>query len=73
MSWMRSVFSSMVSEVGWDSDTGELLVKWAKSGRVSAYAGFDEAKALELSNAPSVGQMVNTEIKNSGAPHRYVS
>ena len=72
MSWMRPVFSSMVSEVGWDSDTSELLVTWAKSGRTSAYSGFDEGKAMELANAPSVGQMVNAEIKSSGKPHRYV-
>jgi KTSC domain len=72
VSWNKPVYSSMVSEVGWDSETNELLVKWAKSGKISAYAGFDEAKAIELSNAPSVGQMVITEIKNSGNPHRYV-
>mgnify|MGYP001605570549 FL=1 len=72
MSWMKPVYSSMVSSVGWDDSTEELLVKWAKSGKTSAYGGFDEAKAFELANAPSVGQMVITEIKNSGAPHRYV-
>ena len=72
MSWMRPVFSTMVSEVGWDSDTNEILVVWAKGGKTSAYAGFDEAKAIELSNAPSVGQMIIGEIKNSGKPHRYV-
>ncbi len=72
MSWMRPVYSSMVSEVGWDDSTNELLVRWAKSGKTSAYAGFDEAKAYELANAPSVGQMVLTEIKVSGKPHRYV-
>jgi hypothetical protein len=71
MSWTRDVYSSMVSSVGWDSDTNEILVRWAKSGKVSAYGGFDEAKALELANAPSVGQMVITEIKTGGS-HRYV-
>jgi len=72
MTWMKPVYSSMVSEVGWDDATAELLVKWANSGKVSAYGGFDEAKAYELASAPSVGQMVITEIKNSGARHRYV-
>jgi len=72
MTWMKDVYSSMVSRVGWDDSTNELLVVWAKSGKTSAYAGFDEAKAYELANAPSVGQMVITEIKNSGARHRYV-
>ncbi len=72
MSWSKPVFSTMVSEVGWDDETNELLVTWAKSGKTSAYSGFDEAKAIELSNAPSVGQMIISEIKTSGAPHRYV-
>jgi hypothetical protein len=62
----------MVSRVGWDSETQEVLVTWAKSGKTSAYAGFDEATAVALSVAPSVGQMVITEIKSSGKPHRYV-
>jgi hypothetical protein len=72
MSWTKDVFSTMVSSVGWDDSTNELIITWAKSGKTSAYAGFDEAKALELANAPSVGQMINTEIKSSGKPHRYV-
>lgn len=73
MSWNKDVYSTMVSQVGWDDSTGEILVKWAKSGKVSAYTGFDEAKAIELSVAPSVGQMVITEIKPSAAGHRYMS
>lgn len=72
MSWMKPVLSSMVSQVGWDDATGELLVKWSKSGKVSAYTGFDEAKAFELANAPSVGQMTITEIKPHAAGHRYI-
>jgi hypothetical protein len=71
MSWTKDVYSSMVSHVGWDSETNELLVTWAKSGKTSAYGGFDEGKAVELSTAPSAGQMVITEIKSSGKPHRY--
>ena len=72
MTWMKDVYSSMVSRVGWDDSTNELLVVWAKSGKTSAYAGFDEAKAYELANAPSVGQMVITEIKPQAASHRYI-
>lgn len=63
MSWQQSVFSSNVSEVGYDSDAQELLVTWAKSGKVSAYQGVPEDVALKLANAPSVGQMLNAEIK----------
>lgn len=69
-SWLVPVYSSMVSEVGYDADSGELLVKW-KGGKTSAYSGVSEAMALELSQAPSVGQMINSHIKNQ-YPHRYV-
>jgi hypothetical protein len=62
MTWQQSVFSSTVSEVGYDSDSGELLVTW-KSGKISVYQGVPEAKALEGANAPSVGEWVNDEIK----------
>jgi len=69
MSWSQSVFSSVVSEVGYDSDSGELLVTWSKSGKVSAYQGVPEDVAQRLANAPSVGQMINDEIK----PYYYHS
>jgi hypothetical protein len=71
MSWTRNVYSSMVSEVGYDTDSNELLVTWAKGGKTSAYAGVPEEKALELANAPSVGQMIISEIKPFYS-HRYV-
>lgn len=70
MSWNKSVFSSNVVSVGWDSETSDLLVEW-KSGKRSAYAGVTEETALALSTAPSVGQMLNMEIKPN-YPHRYV-
>lgn len=63
MSWSQAVYSSNVSEVGYDPDTGELLVTWSKSGKVSAYQGVPEDVALKLANAPSVGQMLDAEIK----------
>jgi hypothetical protein len=71
MSWSQSVFSTSVSEVGYDSESGELMVTWAKSGKVSAYQGVPEDVALRLANAPSVGQMINDEIKpNYGHSYR---
>lgn len=63
MSWTKSVFSSMVTEVGYDEEKAELYVTWKKSGKTSVYAGVPEGVAFDLSNAPSVGQMVITEIK----------
>lgn len=63
MPWSKNVFSTMVSAVGYDEEKSELYVTWAKSGKTSVYAGVPEGVALDLSNAPSVGQMVNMEIK----------
>lgn len=70
MSWSQNVFSTMVSEIGYDSDANELLVTW-RNGKRSAYSGVPEEKATEIANAPSVGQAINQEIKNQ-YPHRYV-
>lgn len=72
MSWMKPVFSSMVSEVGYDPDTNELLVKWAKSGKTSGYAGVPEDIANDLAQGriASVGQFLISDIKNQYA-HRY--
>jgi len=72
MSWTKSVFSSMISEVGWDDETEELLVTFAKKGKTAAYKGFDEGKAEQLSKAPSVGSMFLDEIKPFASEWRYV-
>ena len=71
MSWSRSVFSSMVSEVGYDSDAKEMLVTWVKSRRTTAYEGVPEDVADACSRAPSVGQYINTQIKGF-YPFHYV-
>ena len=69
MPWSQHVFSSMVSTVAYDEGTKELMVTWAK-GKRSIYSGVPEELAVQLANAPSVGQMINTEIKPYYA-HRY--
>lgn len=69
MTWNKSVFSGMVKRVGYDTETKELLVTW-NTGRVSAYQGVDEAKAWEVSNAASIGEIINNEIKPN-YEHRY--
>ena len=71
MSWNQAVFSSMISEVCYDTDSNELLVTFAKNGKRAAYQGVPEEKANELANAPSVGQMFLSEIRDS-YPFRYV-
>lgn len=68
MSWQVPVFSSNVSEVGYDE--GDLIIVW-HSGKVSAYSGVPEEVAYELSKTASVGQMLNSEIKPN-YKHRYI-
>lgn len=69
--WSRPVLSSMVQEVGYDQETSELLVTF-RNGRTCAYAGVSEDMALQLVNAPSVGNMLNSEIKGRYS-FRYVT
>lgn len=67
---MRSVFSSNISEIGYDADTTELVVRW-NSGKTSVYGpGVPAEVAERVMNAASVGQAVNQTIK-PGYPHRY--
>ena len=72
MAWNKSVFSEMISDVGWDDQTEEVLVTFLKKGRTAAYKGFDEATAESLSKAASVGQMFLSEIKPFASSWRYV-
>lgn len=69
MSWNQSVFSSNVESVGYDTNTNEMTVQW-KNGKTSAYAGVPEEVALQVANAPSVGSMINSDIKGT-YDHRY--
>ena len=71
MGWNQTVFSEMVSSVGWDDTTEELLVTFKKNGKTAAYKGFDEEFASRLANAPSVGQMFIQEVR-SNKDFRYV-
>lgn len=70
--WMKPVFSSMISEVGYDTDNEELLVKFAKNGKTAAYKGFDEGVAESLSHAASAGSMFLDEVKPFAGNWRYV-
>ena len=71
-SWTKPVFSSLLSEVGWDDENQELTVTFTKNGKTAAYKGFDEGKAAELSNAASAWQMFLGEIKPFASGWRYV-
>ena len=67
--WTKSVYSSNVQEVGYDPETKELYITWTR-GKQSIYSGVPEELAVDLSNAPSVGSMLNSEVKPFYA-HRY--
>lgn len=68
--WSKPVFSSNATEIGYEEQGSRLLVTWTK-GRRSAYSGVPEELALQVANAPSVGSILNTEIKPY-FPHEYV-
>lgn len=68
--WVRDVYSSMVSQVGYNDETKELFITWAKSTKRSIYEGVPAELAEQLANAPSVGSMLIAEVKPYYA-HRY--
>ncbi len=70
MTWEKSVYSTMVQSIGYDAEREEMIVTWS-NGRRSAYSGVPEGVALEATNAASVGQFINSEIKPIYG-HRYV-
>ena len=61
-SWSKNVFSSMVQSVSYDSDTQTLIVQFNR-GPPYAFTGVPEDVAGDLSNAASVGEFMNSEIK----------
>ncbi len=65
---MREVYSSRVSEIGYES--GKLIVRWAKGGKTSVYTGVPEQLANEVMNAPSVGSALRLSIEGQ-YPHSY--
>jgi hypothetical protein len=68
MSWERPVYSERAQTVSYDDQTQEMTVLW-KNGKSTVYAGVPEKLALELSNAPSVGSMINSDFTGK-FPHR---
>lgn len=67
---MREVFSSHVNRIGYDAETGDLLVEW-DSGKTSAYAGVSPQVADDVATNWSVGSALTEQVKGRYA-HRYV-
>lgn len=66
---MKKVFSSHVSEIGYDSQLMELHVLY-QNGKRSVYSDVSPSKGQAVVNAPSVGSALHREIKGL-FPHRY--
>ena len=66
------VYSSVVDEIDYDEANQSLTVKWAKSGRVSRYAGVSPDQASRIMKAPSVGSALHAEIKKGDYEHEYL-
>ena len=54
--------SSNVNQIGYDDETQELVVQFAKGGQY-IYSGVPADIADGVINAPSVGQALNLDIK----------
>lgn len=70
MSWNKSVFSQMATNVGYDDEARGMTVTFT-NGKTVIYEGVSEDLALAVATAPSVGTMLNEQIKPN-YKHRYV-
>ena len=61
--WSKEVYSTNASVIAYEEEGSKLIVTWAKGSRRSAYYGVPEELALQVASAPSVGSILNTEIK----------
>ena len=66
--WVRSVYSSRASSVSYNPDSQEMTVAWRKGG-ATIYSNVPEDKAIALSKAASVGDMINNDFTGV-YPHR---
>lgn len=61
--WSKQVYSSNVVEIGYQEEGARMIVTWSKGSRRSVYSGVPEELAVQVANAPSVGSILNSEIK----------
>lgn len=59
---LRRVFSSHISEVGYDADRFLLAVVWAKGG-VTLYSDVPADVGISTVNAPSVGSALHQHVR----------
>lgn len=63
---MKNVFSSQVSQIGYDASAKQLAVKF-KNGRTAVYSDVPSDVARNVTEAPSVGTALHTWIKGKYA------
>ena len=68
--WEQSVYSTRARSVAYDPDSQTMTVTWAKGG-ATVYEGVPEDAAVALSEAASVGDMINSDFTGV-YPHRNV-
>lgn len=66
---MRAVYSSHVSRIGHDADTGDLHVEW-DTGKTSIYSGVPPDVAQSVMTSWSVGTALRDQVKGT-FDHRY--
>ena len=59
---MKQVFSSNVSKIGYDAESGDLLVQYT-TGKLAAYEKVPAALAQDVMSAASIGSAVNSMVK----------
>lgn len=64
------VGSSNLSGAGYDSETKELRIEFAKSGAVYAYFDVPDTVYQGLLDAPSAGEYFDGFIRNGGFAYR---
>jgi hypothetical protein len=68
---MRNVFSSHISQIGYDDATQELHVVYRKGGKSGVYDKVPKQVADQVLMAPSIGTALHQLVRGQ-FPHRYV-
>jgi KTSC domain len=60
---MRKVFSSHVGQIGYDEETGELHVTFARTGKTAVYENVPPKIARSVLTAPSIGMALHESVR----------
>lgn len=68
---INRVVSSQISEVGYDSESRTLYLRFVSNGALYAYQNVSEDLYGQLMGAPSIGSFFFAAIKNNPAAYPY--